>query len=483
MADIAFSSAIKLARAIKKREISSGELLEHYLARVDKYDPALNAMPVDDRERARLRAKAADDALARGEDWGPLHGVPMTVKESYDLAGLKTTWGIPQFRDNVAQSDALVIERLKSAGAVIFGKTNVPFRLSDFQSFNEIYGTTKNPWDTARTPGGSSGGSAAVLAAGLAGLEAGSDIGGSIRNPAHYCGVFGHKPTWNLVPPRGHRLGDTLSAGDISVVGPLARSAADLRLSLEITAGPDEILARGYTLSLEKPKQKRLRDFRVAVWNDDPVAPVSSEVRSRVDAVADAFRQDGANVVDPDARPELSAAHSHYTYQNLLQATMASRSSDEEYAALKRAAERFSPDDKRPGPETVRAQVSSFRDWSTHNEARTHIRWAWHRFFQQFDVLITPIMATSAFLHDHRPFGERTLRVDGQERPYFEQVFWAGLAGVAFLPGTILPTGANGSGLPIGVQIIGPEFGDLTTIKAAELLEREGFKFVPPKGY
>jgi amidase len=220
------------------------------------------------------------------------------------------------------------------------------------------------------------------------------------------------------------------------------------------------------------------------VWNDDPVAPVSKEVRERVDAVADAFRQDGANVVDPDARPEFGAAHSHTTYQNLLQATLASRASEEEYSALKRAAERFAPDDKRPGAETVRAQVSSFRDWSTHNEARTHLRWAWHRFFEKFDVLITPIMATSAFLHDHRPFGERTLRVDGVERPYFEQVFWAGLAGVAFLPGTIVPTGAmNGAGLPIGVQIIGPEFGDLTTLKAAELLERAGFKFVAPKGY
>src|SRR5262245_12858497 len=335
MTDIAFSSAIKLARAIKKREISSSELLEHYLARVDKFDGALNAMPVDDRERARARARAADDALARGEDWGPLHGVPMTVKESYDIAGLKTTWGVPQFRDNVADSDALVVERLKGAGAVIFGKTNVPFRLGDFQSYNEIYGTTKNPWDTARTPGGSSGGSAAVLAAGLAGLEAGSDIGGSIRNPAHYCGVFGHKPTWNLVPPRGHRVGGTLAVGDIPVGGPLARSAADLRLSLEITAGPDEILARGYSLSLEKPKQRRLRDFRVAVWNDDLVAPVSKEVRARVDAVADAFRQDGANVVDPDARPAFGASHSNYTYQNLLQATLASRATDAEYNALK----------------------------------------------------------------------------------------------------------------------------------------------------
>ena len=482
MPDIAFSSAVKLARAIKKREVSAVELLDHYSKRVDAHNPALNAMPVDDRDRAQARAREADEALARGEDWGSLHGVPMTVKESYDVAGLKTTWGIPEFRDNVASSDSVVVERLKGAGAIVFGKTNVPLRLGDFQSYNEIYGTTKNPWDPARTPGGSSGGSAAMLAAGLAGLEAGSDIGGSIRNPAHYCGVFGHKPTWNLVPTRGHALAGILSPPDISVVGPLARSAADLELWMTICAGPDEIQARGYKLALEKPKQKRLADFRVAVWNDDPVAPVSSDVRARIEAVARAFREDGATV-DAEARPQLNAQHSHYTYQNLLQATLASRITDEEFTKLKAAAERFSPDDKRAGPETVRAQVSSFRDWSTHNEERTRLRWAWHRFFQNFDVLITPIMATAAFLHDHRPFGERTVRVDTVERPYFEQVFWAGLAGVACLPATVIPTGATATGLPIGVQIVGPEFGDLTTLRAAALLERAGFRFVPPKGY
>jgi amidase len=483
MPDTAFSSAVKLARAIKKREISAVELLDHYSKRVDAHNPALNAMPVDDRDRARERAREADAALARGEDWGPLHGVPMTVKESYNVAGLKTTWGIPQFRDNVADSDALAVQRLKNAGVVIFGKTNVPLRLADFQSYNEIYGTTKNPWDLARTPGGSSGGSAAMLAAGLTGLEAGSDIGGSIRNPAHYCGVFGHKPTWNLVPARGHSLAGILSGPDIAVVGPLGRSAADLKLSLELTAGPDEIHARGYKLALEKPKQRGLRDFRVAVWNDDPIAPVSREVRARVDAVADAFRQDGANTVDHAARPELTSQHSHYTYQNLLQATLASRITEQEFEALKAAAERFDPNDQRPGVQTVRSQIMSFRDWNTHNEERTRLRWAWHRFFEKFDVLITPIMATGAFLHDHRPFGERTLRVDDAERPYFEQVFWAGLAGVACLPATVIPAGATSSGLPIGVQIIGPEFGDLTTIRAAELLERAGFKFVAPKGY
>src|SRR4030095_16133832 len=205
-------------------------------------------------------------------------------------------------------------------------------------------------------------------------------------------GVFGHKPTWNLVPARVHSLPGILSGPDIAVVGPLGRSAADLKLSLELTAGPDEIHARGYTLALEKPKRKRLRDFRVAVWNDDPIAPVSREVRARVDAVADAFRQDGANTVDHAARPELTPQHTHYTYQNLLQATLASRVTAQEFEALKAAAERFDPNDQRPGVQTVRSQIMSFRDWNTHNEERTRLRWAWHRFFEKVDVLIPPSM-------------------------------------------------------------------------------------------
>ena len=481
MSDYTFASAVDLARLIKTRQVSSVEMLEHYFARVDKYNGPINAVIAQNRDAARAKAKAADAALAKGDDWGPLHGVPMTVKESYDVAGYKTTWGVPEMKNNTAREDALSIQRLNRAGVVIFGKTNVPLRLADFQSYNEIYGTTNNPWDKGRTPGGSSGGSAAALAAGLTGIETGSDIGGSIRNPAHFCGVFGHKPTWNLCPPRGHAMPGVKSASDISVIGPLGRSARDLEVALLAMAGPDEIQGRGYTLSLPR-LGKPVSGLRVATWSDDPVAPVSKAVKARVESVGAALRDAGATV-DDGARPDFSSAASHTAFQYLLQATMSSRLPDADFEALRKTVNALAPDDTSFRANTLRAQAAWFRDWARHNEARTHLRWAWHAFFQRYDVLVTPIMPTSAFPHDHRPFGERTVDVDGVERPYFEQVFWAGLAGVSYLPATVVPTGPDAKGLPLGVQIIGPEFGDLQTIAVAQILEQRGFAFRAPPGY
>ena len=481
MTDYTFASATDLVRLIRAREISSSELLEHYFKRIDAHNGPINAVIAQNRDEARKAAKAADAALAHGEDLGPLHGVPMTVKESYDVAGYKTTWGIPEMKDNLAREDALSIQRLKRAGAVIFGKTNVPLRLADFQSYNDIYGTTNNPWDKGRTPGGSSGGSAAALAAGLCGLETGSDIGGSIRNPAHFCGVFGHKPTWNLLPPRGHAMPGVRTPADISVIGPLARSARDLETALLVMAGPDEIQSRGYSLALPR-LGKPVSALRVAVWSDDPVAPVSKAVRGRVESVAAALRDAGATV-DDSARPDLSSKASQAAFQYLLQATMSSRIPDAEHQKLVQAVATLAANDTSDRANTLRAQAASFRDWSRHNEARTHLRWAWHAFFQRYDVLLTPIMPTSAFPHDHRAFGERTIDVDGAKRPYFEQVFWAGLAGVSYLPATIIPTGPDAQGLPIGVQIIGPEYGDLATIEVAQILEQRGFAFRSPPGY
>ena len=480
MAATAFASATELARQIKAKEIGCAELLAHYFDRVDRFNPALNAIIVQIRDEAMARAKAADQALARGEDWGPLHGVPMTVKESYDVVGTPTTWGLPELKDNIATKDALSVTRLKDAGAVVFGKTNVPLMLSDFQSYNDVYGTTNNPWDTARVPGGSSGGSAAALAAGLVGLETGSDIGGSIRNPAHFCGVFGHKPTWSLLPPRGHATPGVLSPSDISVIGPLARSAEDLEAAVRVMAGPDEIAARGLRLDLP-PLAKAPNQLRVAVWRDDAMARVDDAVSARVDAVANALRDLGAQA-DFDARP-VDGEHSHFVYQSLLQATMSARLPEDRFARALAAVEALPADDNSLAATITRAQVARFRDWTANNERRTHLRWAWHGFFERFDILVAPIMATAAFPHDHRPFGERTVQVNGKPVGYFEQVFWAGLASVAYLPSTVLPTGAGAEGLPIGVQIIGPEYGDLITIGVAKLLEREGFGFAPPPGY
>jgi amidase len=252
-----FGSATALAGALRQGRVSSVELLKAYLERVDRNNLKLNALVVDDRDAALQRARAADRALAKGESWGPLHGLPMTVKESFDLQGRPTTWGHLPRKGHAAGADALAVQRLKAAGAVIFGKSNVPLNLADFQSYNAVYGTTNNPWDPARGPGGSSGGSAAMVAAGLTGLEFGSDIGGSIRNPAAYCGVYGHKPTWCIIPKRGHSLADAPGAeADLSVVGPLARGAADLALALKVTAGPDELTSRGLHYRLPAPPKR-----------------------------------------------------------------------------------------------------------------------------------------------------------------------------------------------------------------------------------
>jgi amidase len=425
----------------------------------------------------------ADAAIARGETWGPLHGIPMTVKESYKVEGTPTTHGRPEWKDEVATEDAVAVRRLREAGAIIFGKTNVPLALADFQSYNDIYGTTNNPYDLSRTPGGSSGGSAAALASGLTGLETGSDIGGSIRNPAHFCGVFGHKPTWNLLWMRGHGPPqDVRAASDLSVIGPLARSARDLETAVRTMAGPDDIMARGYRLALPELPADGLRGLRVAVWADDDMCPVSAEVRSRVDRVA-AMLADAGATVDPTARPDFTSEHSHATYENLLHATMSARKPDEEYESLRRYVETLAPDDQSQSARVFRAQVSSFKAWRQNNELREHLRWKWHDFFEQHDVMVTPIMPTAAFPHDHRAFGERTIRVDDREIPYFQQTFWAGLTGVAFLPSTVIPTGLNDAGLPIGLQIVGPEYADLITIGIAHHLELLGCRFEPPAAY
>ena len=477
MSEIAFASATELAARIQRKEISSAELLALYFERVDRLNPALNAIIVQRRDEAMARAEAADAALARGERWGPLHGVPMTVKESYDVAGTPTTWGAPHLKDNIAPKDALSISRLKDAGVVIFGKTNVPLMLSDFQSYNDVYGTTNNPWDLSRVPGGSSGGTAAALAAGLTGIDTGSDIGGSIRNPAHFCGVFGHKPTWNLLPPRGHAMPGVLTPSDISVIGPLARCATDLEIAVQAMAGPDEITSSGMQLKLPE-LAKPASALRVAVWRDDAMAVVDASVAERVDAVAEALGRLGARV-DYDARP-VESEHTHTVYQCLLQATMSARLPEDRYQSILRQVEELPAEDTSLAATIQRSQVARFRDWTANNELRTHIRWQWHSFFEGYDIVLAPVMATSAFPHDHRPFGERTVTVNGNAEPYFNQVFWAGLASVAYLPSTVIPTGPDQAGLPIGVQIIGPEYGDLITIGVAKLLEREGFAFTPP---
>lgn len=479
MEELAFRSATELADLIQRREITSVELTQLFIDRINRFDVDINAVPVRIFERALEDAAAADAATARGEKLGPLHGVPMTIKESYVIEGTPATWGIEAYQDNVGAADGLAVRRFREAGAHFLGKTNVPVDLADFQSYNPIYGTTNNPWNLERIPGGSSGGSAAAMAAGFSALEAGSDIGGSIRNPAHFCGVYGHKPTWGIVPMAGHELIEGVPDADLSVCGPLARSAADLALALGIMAGPSGREAVGWQLSLPDPGFTSLQDLRVAIWPTDDNAPVAAEVADRVVMVGDTLAKLGAQVSDT-ARPDFDAHKAHITYQSLLQSVMVSAQPPDKFAEAIAYAEGLDADDMSDGAAVARASVMRHRDWIRHNFRRERLRQAWDAFFEDWDILLCPQMALPAFAHDHRPMRERTVMVDGVERDYFEQVFWSGLITNSYLPSTVFPTGPSKDGLPIGVQAVGAAYRDYRTIEFARQIGNEIGGFSPP---
>jgi amidase len=448
MASLCFESALHIAAQLRRGELSAVECLEYFRARVERLNPALNAIVVLDWERAYQDANRADQALARGQPMGQLHGVPMTIKESFDVAGLPTTWG-DRALSYVAERNDAVVERLKAAGAVIFGKTNVPYHLLDFQTYNEIYGVTNNPWDHARAPGGSSGGAAAALAAGLTSLEVGSDIGGSIRNPAHYSGVFGHKPTFGIVASEGLALPPSVAGIDLAVAGPLARSAADLDATLRLLVGPGKL---NHAERVVLPESRRkLREYRVALWPTDALSPVQREIADRCQSLGERLAALGAKVSDT-ARPAFSSEHAASVYRRLLSAA------------------------------TNPASELPHRDWLQLDEERTRMRLAWREFFREWDVVLCPIAACVAFEHQHGPYRGRTLRIDDAELPYFEQLFWAGLATCSYLPATVFPTGLGTQKLPIGLQAIGDTYADLQTIEFARLATEEFGGFHPPPG-
>ena len=483
MLDIPFRSARQLATAIRQQEIGCLELLDLYLDRIERHNPRINAIIFTDVDAARERARQADAALSKGDLWGPLHGVPMTIKESYDVVGMPTTWGVPELKDNYPQTPAVSVRRLLQAGVVLFGKTNVPLHLADWQTFNAIYGTTNNPWDITRGPGGSSGGSAAALAAGLTGLEAGSDIGASIRNPAHYCGVYGHKPTYGIVSPRGQAMPGVVAASDISVIGPLARSADDLVIALDAMAGPDDIDGVGWQLNLPRPQQVTLRDYKVAMVYSDDEAEVDSAVQDRLHAVADFLNQSGAQVSET-ARPNIDSREAYRNYIQLLRSATSGRMSPDAFQQNLQAADALAPDDAGYAAQSIRAQALYHKEWLGLNEARHHMRLAWAEFFQDYDLLLCPAATTVAFPHNQAgERWERMLTVNGNPQPSTTQMFWAGYSCNFYLPATVAPAGLSPEGLPVGVQIVGPQYGDYTCLHFAQLLEREFQAFEPPAGY
>ncbi|MEO8718101.1 MAG: amidase, partial [Burkholderiales bacterium] len=413
----------------------------------------------------------------------PLHGLPMTVKESFDVAGWPTTWGMPENKGNVAKKDALAVERLKRAGAIVFGKSNVPVLLADWQSFNPIYGTTNNPWDLLRTPGGSSGGSAAALAAGLTGLELGSDIGASIRNPAHYCGVYGHKPTWGICASRGHALPGMAHPGDIAAIGPLARSAADLALAMDVVAGPDDVDGAGWALELKKPKSVSWRGLRVAVMASHATAEVDASVSGAIQRLAGALAKKGAKVSDT-ARPEFDPAEAHRVYLSLLRAATSNRQLPAHVVLWEELAHKRPPDDASYEAQAARANVMRHKEWLAWSNRRHQMRLLWAEFFRHWDVLLCPPAATPAFPQNQRgERWERMIDVNGKPQPSTTQMFWAGYSGMCNLPSTVAPIELAGGKLPVGAQIIGPQYGDYRTIAVARLIEKEYFAFTPPPGF
>ena len=487
MTDLHFLPAVELCRLLAIGEVSSVELLDHFLRRIDELDGALNAVVALDADRARQRAAEADAARARGERWGPLHGLPMTIKDAFETEGLVTTSGAPELRDHVPTTDATAVARLKAAGAVVFGKTNLPLYAGDVQTYNEVYGRTNNPWDPDRTAGGSSGGAAAALAAGLTGLELGSDIGGSIRNPAHFCGVFGLKTTWGVIPGRGHIPGPpgTLSAADVGVFGPMGRSAADLALGLDVLAGPDEVDAVGWRLELPPPRNSGdVAGLRVATWFDDPFVPVAADVRSLLDGAAAALADAGA-VIAP-IEPPVDLAELARSWERLVVPVVTAGMPAEDFAAL--AATDLPPEDPRSAEDgavrALRAMVQRHRDWLRSNEARQRHRAAFAELFRHHDVLLAPVMPTAAFPHDTAgDMMARTIDVDGAVRPYFDNLFWNGGIGTLLLPVAVPPVGLTPSGLPVGIQIVAPHLEDRTAVAVAAHLEHLLGGFTPPPAF
>ena len=455
--DLARAGAADLAAALAARTVSAVEATDAAIARIETRDGGINAVVVRDFDRARDAARAADAALAAG-DRRPLLGVPITVKESHHVAGLRTTWGFEPFKDFVSTEDAVGVARLKAAGAIILGKTNIPPFLSDWQSANPIYGRTNNPWDLGRSPGGSSGGSAAALAAGMVPLEYGSDIGGSIRIPAALCGVYGHKPSFDLIPTKGHA--PPMAGGGplpLAVVGPLARTAVDLDLALSVLAGPDHPQSVGYRLALPPARHRALKDYRVLMVTSHPGVMVDDEITQALEGLADRLTKAGAAVArTSDLLPDLTAAQK--VFGAILRTAMSQG---------------------QPGATSISAH-----DWLGLLGAQLQFRRQWGAVFQSFDVVLTPSFGTVAFPHIDDPgTSGRTLNINGQATPYFDQMAWPAMALLPNLPATAAPLGLNAQGLPMSVQIIGAYLEDRTTIGFASLLEQAYGGFVPPPGY
>ena len=459
---IATWTANRLAAAIAAKDVSSRELLELYLDRIDHLDTTINAVVTLDADRARAAADAADAATTRGESHGPLHGLPITIKDAIEVEGVRSTGGAVELTDHVPAQDAVAVARLRAAGAIVFGKTNIPRWSGDLQTYNEIFGTTNNPWDTSRVPGGSSGGPAAAVACGFTSFELGTDIGGSIRIPSHCCGVFGLKPSFGVVPQRGYldQVGGGSTDADINVFGPIARSAEDLELLLGVLSGPEPERTLAWQLKLPPPRHPDLSSYRVGVWLEVPECPIDRDELAVLRATIDRLAAAGAKV--EEAHPPIEFAAQVALFNQMIVAAIAPSM----------------------GADVGDAMSGSHYRWLQAERERARLRAIWADWFETYDLLLCPVLATPAFPHDQE--GElvtRTLTVNGEEVPYLNAVVWTGVIGVIGLPSAVPPVGRTPGGLPIGVQVVAPYLRDRDAIHVAGLLAEVAGGYEPPPGF
>ena len=456
---VAFAPAHELARMIRDGEISSRELLELFVDRVERLNGSVNAVVTLDLERARAAAQRADDALARGDAVGPLHGLPVTIKDAIETEGIRSTGGAVELTDHVPGTDAVAVARFKAAGAIVYGKTNVPRWSGDLQTYNEIFGTTNNPWDVDRTPGGSSGGAATSVACGFTSFEIGTDIGGSVRLPSHCCGVFGLKPSFGVVPQRGYldHVGGGTTDADINVFGPIARSAADLELLFDVVAGPVDEDAVGWRLDLPPARFDSPANLRIGVWFDEDAAPVDNEYRALLGAAADRLSNAGAKV--EDAHPPVNFSEQVALFNAMiLPAVSPSIDADEQDAAS-----------------------GSHRQWLRAEEQRTALRRVWAEWFDDYDLLLCPVMSVPAFAHQQdADFVTRRITINGVSRDYVELISWTGLIGIAGHPSAVPPIGRTAAGIPVGIQMVGAYLRDRDALAGARIAEAVLGGFTPP---
>jgi amidase len=482
MSDLAYASATELLQLMDRRELTSRQLLELYLDRVERFNGDINAVVYFEIDAALDRADRADKARAAGERWGVLHGLPMTVKETNHVAGWPTTYGDPADADWRSQKNSALIDRLIDAGAIIFGKTNIPQHAADYQSFNSIYGSTRNPWDLSRSPGGSSGGSAAALAAGFTSVEFGSDIAGSIRFPAHFCGVFGHKPTHGILSEEANFRRGSRTGSNLSTLGPLARSVPDLELLLDVLVGVEGPAAKAWKLELPKPRATSLPDFRIGLIETSTVAPIDSTYGEAIASFVQKLERSGATI-QRSAHPSFDHAEAHDAYLKLLRGFGSARMSDAEFEEASEIAAGLSPGDNTYHAKLRRAQTQTHRSYMAAEEIRALLDDEWARFFDSFDILLGPVTLSAAY-----PVDENTARVDrkilvsGRMVDYNDQLFWGGYSTMPSLPVTTIPIGTLPNGLPVGINVIGPYLEDRTTLAFAKEASKIA-KFVPPPGY